>query len=68
MYLFIQQLGRVVRYQEDKKAIIINLYTPDTQEEKWMNNRIEGIDEKSIHNVTLDEFINQFKEDESNRS
>lgn len=62
---FIQQLGRVVRYQEDKKAIIINLYTPDTQEEKWMNNRIEGIDEKSIHNVTLDEFINQFKEDEN---
>jgi superfamily II DNA or RNA helicase len=62
---FIQQLGRVVRYQEDKKAVIINLYTPGTQEEKWMNNRIDGIDKASIHNLTLDEFLNQFKQDEN---
>ena len=55
---FIQQLGRIVRYQPDKKALIINLYTPNTQEEKWMNKRLEGIDSSIVHNVTIEEFFN----------
>jgi len=58
---FIQQLGRVVRYQKDKIAIFINLYSPDTQEESWLKNRLEGIDKSTIYNVTLSEFINQYK-------
>jgi superfamily II DNA or RNA helicase len=53
---FIQQLGRIVRYQEDKIAILVNLYTPDTQEVTWMNKRMESINKEVIKNVTLDEF------------
>lgn len=58
---FIQQLGRVVRFQPDKEAIVVNLYTPGTQEEKWMNKRLDGIDINLIHNVTIDEFTKKFK-------
>jgi superfamily II DNA or RNA helicase len=61
---FIQQLGRVVRYQPDKKAIIINLYTPDTQEEKWLKKRTEEIELDVIHFMTLERFLNKFKKDE----
>jgi len=32
----IQRLGRILRPQEGKKAVFINLYVPDTQEEKWI--------------------------------
>lgn len=60
----IQQLGRVVRYQEGKHAVIVNLYTPDTQEEKWMNKRLMDIAPHLITNCTLTEFINHFKEQE----
>jgi len=58
---FIQQLGRTVRYQDEKIAIFINLYSPDTQEESWLKNRLEGIDKSTIYNATLSEFINQYK-------
>jgi len=56
----IQQLGRVVRYQEGKHAIIINLYSPETQEEKWMEKRLGDIAPHLITNLTLDEFIAKF--------
>tara|TARA_R110000868_G_scaffold248084_1_gene504463 strand:+ start:1245 stop:2417 length:1173 start_codon:yes stop_codon:yes gene_type:complete len=58
---FIQQLGRVVRFQPDKEALVINLYTPETQEEKWMNKRLDGINPSLIHNITIDEFIKKFE-------
>ena len=60
----IQQLGRVVRYQEDKEAIIVNLYTPDTQETVWLRNRLEGINPKLITELSLSEFINLYKVEE----
>lgn len=55
---FIQQLGRVIRMVPDKKAIIINLYTPNSQEEVWMKKRLEGISKERIITCELDEFIN----------
>jgi superfamily II DNA or RNA helicase len=58
---FIQQLGRIVRYQEDKIAIFINLYSPETQEENWLKKKLEGIEPSTIYNITLNEFINQYK-------
>lgn len=58
---FIQQLGRVVRYQEDKIAIFINLYSPGTQEESWLKKKLEGIEKTTIYQVSLSEFINQYK-------
>ena len=60
----IQQLGRIVRYQDGKYATIVNLYTPNTQEEKWMRKRLLDIDSNLITDLTLSEFINQFKEEE----
>ncbi len=31
-----QSIGRILRIQEDKKALIINLYTPNSQEKNWL--------------------------------
>ena len=63
---FIQQLGRVVRHIPGKQALFINLYTPDTQEEKWLNKRMNGVNPKFVTRLTLDEFvkhINKEKDD-----
>ena len=38
----IQRLGRTVRMQEGKVAIFVNLYVPNTQEQKWVTSRTEG--------------------------
>lgn len=65
---FIQQLGRVVRYVEDKKAIVINLYTPDTQEVKWMEKRMDSIKSDMITNCSLVEFINLFSNEEESKA
>lgn len=56
----IQQLGRIVRYIEGKEAILVNLYTPDTQEVVWMNKRMSTINLELITNVTLEEFIDLY--------
>jgi superfamily II DNA or RNA helicase len=62
---FIQQLGRVVRKTPDKEAVIINLYTPGTQEEVWMKKRLEGINKDRVSVCTLEEFLDIY-EDRSN--
>ena len=54
---FIQQLGRVVRKTPDKEAIIINLYTPGSQEEVWMSKRLEGINLNRVINCSLQDFL-----------
>lgn len=59
---FTQQLGRVVRHVPGKHALFVNLYTPDTQEVKWMEKRMKEIDPKYVKFVTLQEFINEFKQ------
>ena len=38
----IQRTGRIIRYVPGKKAVIINLYAPNTQEVAWLTNRQEG--------------------------
>jgi superfamily II DNA or RNA helicase len=62
---FIQQLGRVVRKTPDKEAIIINLYTPGTQEEVWMKKRLDGINKDRVIVCTLEEFITLYKDGNS---
>jgi superfamily II DNA or RNA helicase len=57
---FIQQLGRVVRMQPDKKAVIVNLYSPETQDEVWMRKRLDGIDKNRVIFCNLEDFLNQF--------
>lgn len=34
-----QRIGRAIRKKEGKRAVIIQLYIKDTQEEKWLNER-----------------------------
>lgn len=41
----IQRLGRSVRIQEGKRAIMINLYVPYTQEEKWVQKRLKDLND-----------------------
>lgn len=50
----IQRIGRTVRAQEDKEAIIVNLYSRGTQEERWLQNRQKGTNPiylNSIHDL-----------------
>ena len=56
---FIQQLGRVVRMQKGKQAVIVNLYTPDTQDAVWTKKRLDGIDRNRVIFCTLEDFLNQ---------
>ncbi len=35
----IQREGRIIRKQDNKRALFINLYVPETQDEKWLNKR-----------------------------
>lgn len=65
---FIQQLGRVVRMQVGKQAVIVNLYTPDTQDAVWTKKRLDGIDKKKVIFCTLDEFINQINYEDTPNS
>jgi superfamily II DNA or RNA helicase len=46
----IQRTGRAIRFQEGKKAFIINLYIKNTQDEKWLRKR----QEKNTNTVTLE--------------
>jgi superfamily II DNA or RNA helicase len=41
----IQQLGRILRQQENKQAVFFNLYSPNTQEEKWVQKKTSSIRE-----------------------
>jgi superfamily II DNA or RNA helicase len=65
---FIQQLGRVVRMQPDKEAVIINLYTPGSQEEVWMKKRLDGINKDRIFVCDLEDFLKLYNNGDSIKS
>ena len=48
---FIQRLGRTVRLEEDKKAIMIRLYIKDSQEEKWLESSQENFRGKFLNSI-----------------
>ena len=39
----IQRIGRLIRFQEDKKGKVYILYVKDSQEEKWLKNSVRGL-------------------------
>lgn len=41
----VQRTGRVSRFIKDKVAIYVNLYIKDTQEKKWLEKRVFGLDD-----------------------
>lgn len=45
----IQRVGRLIRFQEDKRGKIIILYIKDSQEEKWLKNAV-----KKLNNVKFE--------------
>jgi len=47
----IQRMGRVLRKQEGKRAIIVEVYAKDTQDEKWLKKRQRKTPRKAIHYV-----------------
>jgi len=54
-----QRRGRIIRAQEGKQAIIVNLYTPNTQEVSWLEKRDKDI--QSIWVDSLEDFFEHFK-------
>tara|TARA_R110002020_G_scaffold208452_6_gene414211 strand:- start:17322 stop:18566 length:1245 start_codon:yes stop_codon:yes gene_type:complete len=48
---WIQRLGRSVRWEEGKQAIIIRLFIKDSQEEKWLNSSQTGYEVEFIDNL-----------------
>lgn len=53
----IQQTGRVCRYVEGKKPIMVRLYVPDTQDEKWLRKAQKDFEQSSVLWVnSLDSF------------
>lgn len=53
----IQQTGRVCRYVEGKKPIMVRLYVPGTQDEKWLRKAQKDFDQSSVFWInSLDSF------------
>jgi len=48
----IQRIGRVIRHEEDKRAIIVDLFAKDTQDEWWMRNRYSDFPDSSIERIS----------------
>lgn len=59
----LQRMGRVLRSNGDKKALIINIYVEDSQDEKWVNKRQIGTPKSKINWVKNVEEI-KIKENE----
>ena len=54
----IQRNGRIVRYVDGKKAIIVNLYSENTVEETWMEKRQRA--NSNITNCSVQELLNKY--------
>lgn len=54
----IQRTGRVVRKHPNKQAIIINLYSPGTQEVSWLHSRLK---DAKVIDISIDNFEQKYK-------
>lgn len=50
----LQRMGRSLRFAQGKVGIIINLYVPDTQDERWLDKR-----QKDVPNILWCESVNE---------
>lgn len=48
----LQRLGRSLRVQEGKEAIMVNLYVPGTQEQKWVEKRLKNLKSQWVENLS----------------
>lgn len=47
----IQRTGRIIRKQEGKRSIIVDIFAKDTQDEKWMNKRYNSFSSDNIRRI-----------------
>lgn len=47
----IQQIGRVIRFVEGKKALVINIITKDSVEERWVKTKNENLEISYVNNL-----------------
>ncbi len=62
---YIQRIGRTIRAQEGKTAIIVNLYLKGTQDENWLRGR--GRMPNSVFISSIDEIASKDKKKEEHR-
>jgi RNA polymerase primary sigma factor len=54
----IQRLGRTIRKDEDKRAVIVEIYARDTQDEKWLQKRQRKTPRETIrHTSSIDDIL-----------
>jgi RNA polymerase primary sigma factor len=54
----IQRLGRTIRKDEDKRAVIVEIYARDTQDEKWLYKRQRKTPRETIrHTSSIDDIL-----------
>lgn len=53
----IQRVGRTLRYEEDKVAIIVDIFAEDTQDEFWLRKRYKDFPQNSIRRISNIEDI-----------
>lgn len=58
----IQRIGRLIRKIPGKKAVIINLYSKNTQEVYWLENRLGDQYKKSYFVSSVEELLQKLKE------
>lgn len=55
---FIQRVGRSIRWQDGKEALIVRLYVKDSQEEKWVKSSQEGYEVNTLFNYKeLEQYV-----------
>ncbi len=61
---FIQRVGRSIRWQDGKEAIVVRLYVKDSQEEKWVGSSQEGYEVVTLFNYKeLENYVKRASED-----
>lgn len=54
----IQRLGRTIRKDENKRAVIVEIYARDTQDEKWLQKRQRKTPRETIrHTSSIDDIL-----------
>jgi len=48
----IQRIGRVIRHQENKTAIIVDIFAEDTQDEFWLQGRYKDFPDSLIKRIS----------------
>ena len=64
----IQRSGRVMRFEEGKVAIVVNLYVPLTQEERWLESRCGFETEKPFWVSSVSEIVNTVYNNQNEQS